>query len=322
MRRPAAADRRFYDTEFIRSYGRIESLRAARYNTCYSIVLIDIAPPDGAGDVYDDIADAVVSAVRSCDVTGEMDGEHGEGRRILVILPETDFFGTLLTIRKLSKSLDPFLSSRALSIIFSHATFPRDGKGFGELLSRAARLVAQKRASLWERLNLKDKLFWEIMGELSSTPFSGFANSSFDAGSGLPLSEFFVDQAGELIVNEASRSPQKRGILYMASRKISSSLPILKSLGLAGNVATRVFLVGEGGPDLQEIKNATPVPLADPRLKEFSFIFFLSEDSGYAVICRECWGDTFSCFHTSDQMLVEGLITKFQGEYALGEQLG
>ena len=311
---------RFYDADFIKEYGNIESLRAARYNTCYSIVLIDTgskAGDDGVDAFYSDIADAVTSSVRSCDVAGAIDG-----RQILVILPETDFFGTLLTIRKLSRALDPFLSTTAFSIIFSHATFPRDGKGFTELLDRARAKVAERRASLWESLDLKDKLFWEIMGELSSKPCAGFDNSVFDAGAGMPMSEFFIDQLNELIVSETARAPQKRGILYIASRNVSATHPVLRSLGLAGNVATKVFLVGPAGPDIEEIKNATPVPLDDPRLKEMFFTFYLSEDAGYAVICRECWGGALSCFHTSDAVLVEGLITKFQGEYALGEQLG
>ena len=311
---------RFYDTVFIREYGTLESLRAARYNTCYSILLVDI---EGAGTqaergaVYADIASAVTASVRSCDVAGS----NGESQ-ILVILPETDFFGTLLTIRKLARSLDPFLSTEALSIIFSHATFPRDGKGFGELLSRATALVNEKRSSMWERMRMKDKLFWEIIGNLASEPQREFNNSSFDAGAGMALSEFIVDQVNELIVDEVSRAPQQRGILYIASKKISSSLPIIKTLGLAGNIATKVFLVGEAGPDLQEIKNAAPLPISDPRLKELFFTFYLSEDAGYAVIYKEAWGDTLSCFHTADQALVEGLITKFQSEYALGEQFG
>lgn len=316
----AAASGRFYDNEFIREYGTLESLRAARYNTCYSILLVDIKGLDygnGGGGVYADIASAVTASVRSCDVAGA----NGE-TQIVVILPETDFFGTLLTIRKLSRALEPFLSTRALSIIFSHATFPRDGKGFAQLLARAGELVIEKRSSIWETMELKDKIFWEIIALLASTPRREFNNSTFDAGRDMALSEFIIDQVNELIVNEVSRAPQQRGILYIASKKISSALPIIKTLGLAGNIATKVFLVGEGGADLQEIKNATPVPINDPRMKELFFTFYLSEGAGYAVVYKEEWGDSLSCFHTSDQVLVEGLITKFQSEYALGEQLG
>lgn len=318
MPKGAATSGRFYDTAFIREYGTLESLRAARYNTCYSILLVDIGGErEGVKAAYASMAGAVASSVRSCDVAGSC----GEGQ-ILVILPETDFFGTLLTIRKLSRALEPLIPAAALSVIFSHATFPRDGKGFGELLSRASALVSEKRSSLWETMGMKDRIFWEIVALLADEPQRGFNNSSFDAGAGLPLSEFIVDQVNELIVSEVARAPQQRGILYIASKKISSALPIIKTLGQAGNIATKVFLVGEAGADLQEIKNATPVPINDQRLKELFFTLYLSEDAGYAVIYKEAWGDTLSCFHTSDQSLVEGLITKFQGEYALGEQLG
>jgi len=65
-----------------------------------------------------------------------------------------------------------------------------------------------------------------------------------------------------------------------------------------------------------------PLALDDPRLKETFFTFLMTEETSYALICKENWGSTFSCFHSSDPVLVEGLITKFQNEYSLKEQLG
>ena len=317
---------RFYDAFFISEYGRIEATRATRYNTCFSLILIGVdavgktrllESPEGL-EFLKKLVASVLGSVRSCDIAG-----LSEDRKIMVILPETDYFGALMASKKLSRALNGALGEDApFNVLLSHATFPRDGRTFQEMASVAARRVSERKDSLWERLGCREKLFWEIAGSLTGRNTAGFDGASFDAGSGQDLSEFFIDQINELIMKEIARTPQRRGIMYYGTRNISESLPVVKMLSTAGATATKVFLVGEGGGSVWEIRNAMPLLLDDPRLKETFFTFFLNEDTAYALICKENWGATFSCFHTADPVLVEGLITKFQNEYSLQEQLG
>lgn len=317
---------RFYDAFFISEYGRIEATRATRYNTCFSLILIGVdavgktrllESPEGL-EFLKKLVAAVLGSVRSCDIAG-----LSEDKKIMVILPETDYFGALMASKKLSRALNGALSEDApFNVLLSHATFPRDGRTFQDMASVAARRVSERKDSLWERLGCREKLFWEIAGSLTGRNTAGFDGASFDAGSGQDLSEFFIDQINELIMKEIARTPQRRGIMYYGSRNISESLPVVKMLSTAGATATKVFLVGEGEGSVWEIRNATALLLDDPRLKETFFTFFLNEDTAYALICKENWGATFSCFHTADPVLVEGLITKFQNEYSLQEQLG
>ena len=317
---------RFYDAFFISEYGRIEATRATRYNTCFSLILIGVdavgktrllESPEGL-EFLKKLVASVLGSVRSCDIAG-----LSEDRKIMVILPETDYFGALMASKKLSRALNGALSEDApFNVLLSHATFPRDGRTFQDMASVAARRISERKDSLWERLGCREKLFWEIAGSLTGRNTAGFDGASFDAGSGQDLSEFFIDQINELIMKEIARTPQRRGIMYYGTRNISESLPVVKMLSTAGATATKVFLVGEGGGSVWEIRNAMPLLLDDPRLKETFFTFFLNEDTAYALICKENWGATFSCFHTADPVLVEGLITKFQNEYSLQEQLG
>lgn len=328
--RPAIARKlapeRFFDAFFLNEYGRIEANRATRYNTSFSIVLIDTEGSGGASLIEDAggldylkrLAAAVVNTTRNCDVAGLLDD-----RRIMVILPETDHFGALTTIRKLARAASALKKTdRPGTLLFSHATFPKDGKDFGGVVDSALKRSTERKESLWERLDLRSKLFWEIIGELTSANYKGYDSSTFDAGSGMDLSEFFLDQINELIIREIARAPQRRGIMYYGSKNLSASLPVVKNLGSAGTIATKVFLVGEGEGSIWEVKNALPLLLDDPRLRETFFTFFMNEDTAYALVCKENWGATFSCFQTSDFGLVEGLISKFQNEYSLQEQLG
>ncbi|MBW7956554.1 MAG: hypothetical protein H3C68_01560 [Deltaproteobacteria bacterium] len=306
---------RFYDSFFLGEYGRLETARAKRYNAQFSLVALDLGEGAIEAGLIEGLATGVVAATRDCDVAGLYDGS-----RVIVILPETDYFGAAVTARKLAKALDGLEDCR--NAVITHATFPRDGRAFRELAGAAIRRAEEKKASIWEKEGLGKKLFWEILGELTSRNYKGYEYSSFDAGAGQDLSEFFLDQVNELIIREIAGEPARRGIMYYAAKSLSSSLPVVKNLGSAGQVATKVFLVGEGEGSIWDVRNALPLLLDDPRLRETFFTFFLNEETAYAIICKENWGATFSCFHTSDFGLVEGLITKFQQEYSLQEQLG
>jgi len=315
-----------YDSNFINEYGRIESLRASRYNTSYSIVLISVENGskgrngtdfDSSHEFVRALASRVVESVRNCDIVGRADE-----KRLLVILPEADYFGSLMTVRKLSKSIEQISDEAPFPIIITQATFPRDGKTFPQLMGKALTEVELQKESLWEKLGLKNKLFWEVMGELTNMAPVGYDNSCFEAGTDRHVTEFFMDQLDELIVKEISRAPQKRGILYFSAKRISQRLPLVKNLNAAGAFSTRVFLVGEPEDGIADIHSAAPITLDDPRLRETFFTFYLTEGGGYALICKENWGATYSCFHTADEHIVKGLITKFQSEYSLQEQLG
>lgn len=307
-----------YDSYFVTEYGRLEAMRATRFNNSFSIVLVDLGEntsPDSLGsETVGRLASAVLSSVRVCDVAG-----FAEDNQVVVILPETGYFGSLTAIRKLTRSIEAALAESGIAASLSQATFPKDGKGFGELLSTAVKRAGERRRSLWTKLGLSEMLFWEIIGKLTGESYGSFEASSFDAGAGFELSEFFIDQINELIIKEISRSPRKAGLAYFSAKKISPDLPVLKSLTGSGQISTKIYLAGEGEADVK-VRNATPILLEDPRLREVCFTFYLSEDSCYALLAKENWGGTFSCFHSSDGALVEGLISKFQAEYSLQEQ--
>jgi hypothetical protein len=312
-KKPPSARHRFYDAGFMREYGSIESSRAARFGSVFSVVVISAG--DGAGKLSKEVASEVLKSTRISDVAGMLpDG------RIALILPETNYFGSLSTIRKLSDSLVSPSADKPL--LFSEATFGKDARSFTGLVEAAMGKLKEQRLSLREVLDIDSKLFWEIIGDIFANNYDGISNATFDAGASHPLSGFFIDQVNEMIVREIAQNPRRKGILYFSARKISPDLPIIRALGEAGVTATRVFLVGKHEGNLVGFKNATPVYLEDPRLADTFFTFFLSEDSGYALILRENWGETYACFHTSDPYLVEGLIYKFQTEYSLQEQLG
>ncbi len=320
--------KKLYGASFIEEYGRIESARARRFGTTYSILIIEPTGLDliaqGAKESLDDVSrkakkfiSIIIGTLRDCDIVALT-----STNRLMVLLPQTDYFGAFVLVRKLKRGTGSFCKGEAgLSVLYTHSTFGIDGLVFGELLDCNESRALLQRESLWERLGLEDKLFWEIVGNLFAEPHSDNYNTTFDAGQGYDLSEFFMDRVNELIIHEIKRAPRRRGILYFSTGKINNSLPIIKAIADIGMTDTKIFLIGEQVDEEVNLGNSLPIYLDDPRLNETSFTIFLNEDFGYALFTRENWGAAFSCYHTSDLFLVEGLINKFQREYSLQEQL-
>ncbi len=302
-------------------YLRLESVRAERYSSPFSILLVgiqtdsSITTEEAVNSASEKIAESVIRSVRTCDIVGAA-GET----LLMAILPETDYLGSINAARKVTRRLCS-AGIRGATATVAHATCPLDGRDHTALISTALKRLELKKDSFWEKNSLREKLFWEIIGFLAGRPHRGGGVSSFDTGAGSALSEFFVEQINHAIVNEAANPPWKKGIAYFAARNICADAPLIKAIEAAGAVSTRIFLVGQSDKSLRTVKNAAVLSIDDPRLNEMSFVFYLSEDSAYALLCRENWGATFSCFHTSDPFVVEGLISKFQNEYALQEQI-
>jgi GGDEF domain-containing protein len=319
---------RFYDPYFMNEYGKIEAARSERYSNSYSIVVLHVDSfkketllSDKAQllDFLKNLVTAILDVLRDCDVAGMI-----EDRRIVIILPETDYFGSLHTIRKLSRALE-FLTTKGepyASIIFSQATFPKDANGHGELVNVALNRISKKKESSWEKLDFNDKFFWEIVGAVPGTKPDRPEYSTFDMDPCAESEYSLLDKINEVVIQEIARTPQKRGILFLGVKKITPDLRIKKVLDSIGTTATKIFIVGKGEKEERvEDKNFTSICLTDHRFKDTFFTFFLNEDVSYGIICKEAWGGGHSCFHTSDPYLVEGLVMKFQIDYFLQEQL-
>lgn len=316
----------FYDSSFVTDFGRLETARSEKYGLSYSIIVIHVesfsrgSTVPGKKELLDflkRLVSAILKATRNCDVAGML-----EDKRVIVVLPHTDYFGSLMVVRKLTRALESLSceGEPSASIVFSQATYPKDANGFGELVGTAAARVGERLNSPWEKLGLKNKLFWEIVASLTGVNYNVAEYSTFDTGPSLDLGNPFIHTINSALLREIARAPEKRGILYMGIKKLSEDAPFKKELASMGKTSTKIFLIGEGEPNL-ELRGITAIPSSDHRLEGVYFTFFMNEDTSYALICKESWGGAHTCFHTSDPYVVEGLINKLQRDYSLQEQL-
>ncbi|MDH4227335.1 MAG: hypothetical protein OEV59_06235 [Deltaproteobacteria bacterium] len=318
---------RIYDSFFVNEYGKIESVRAERYGMSFSVILLQVdsfasgaRKAEGAEleSFMKIVSDIVIKVIRNCDVAGKLDE-----RRVLMVLPNTDYFGSLITLKKLTKALEPYThkGDPHASVVVSQSTFPKDSVGYGELVNMATTRLHEIKTSFWEQKQLKTKLFWEVVALLTSGSLSGYDFQTFDAGGNSDFNMDYIGRINDAIIKEIIRNPDRRGVLYIGAKNISADLPILKTIKNMGRSSTKVFLVGEHVDKNADIRNAIAITINDPRVTEMLFTFFLTEHAAYALICKESWGETYNCFHTANPYIVEGLITKFQRDMYLQEQL-
>lgn len=319
-------DDRLYDAYFINEYGKLEVQRSERYGSPFSVVVIHvesfyngkkIPSRKGLQDFLTVLVKTINKVIRGCDISGIL-----EDKKIIIILPHTAYFDSLIAIRKLTHALEFCTKTEPFAtILFSQATYPKDANGYGELVTVATKRIKDRMNSLLERPEFKEKLFWEMAAALTGTEMTEADHATFYIGEEHDLPNSFIDTLNNTILQEVERNYRKRGILYMGVKRFSDDMPITKSIYSINKTATRIYVVGQGNDEKNEMGCATALLLSDSRLLNTYFTLFLNEDTAYAIFCNESWGDAHSCFHTSDPFIVEALIEKFQKDYSLQERL-
>lgn len=320
---------RFYNDYFITEYGRLEALRSSRYGRSFSIVLVYIVDfieltktleKEAILDVLRRIIKLVMEVVRNCDVVGMT-----QNKGVIIMLPETDYIGSLVTIRKLRKSMDPLSLDDDLniSISFSQATFPRDANGYGELLGVAEKRLDEYKKGLCGKLDTEPKLFWENISILLNEDYDSPGIERFDLGEDLELSGPFQERLVEMITQEVARNSQKRGILYVCPGNISHDMLVRNLVDAIGETNTKVFIISRNVDKKINVSNAIylSLPDNDNHFKDTFFILLLRDDISYAFVSKEGWEGRLSCVHTIEPYLIMGLIEKLQRDYSLQEQL-
>ncbi len=319
-------DERLYDSYFISEYGRLETLRSERYGNPFSIIVIHIESfyhgkknPSRKGllEFLKILVRTINKVIRGCDITGIL-----EDKRVILILPHTAYFDSLIAIRKLGRALE-FCTKKEpyATIIYSQATYPKDANGYGELVAVATRRIQERMDSLLERLDYRGKLFWEMAAALTGNELEEEDSSTFYIGADHDLPNSFIDTLNTTILQEVARNQRSRGILYIGVKTYREDLPLIDSLHSINKTNTKIYIVGQGADKKKKVGPATALLLSDKRLLNTYFTLFLNENTAYGIFCNESWGNAHSCFHTSDPYIIEALIEKFQQDYSLQERL-
>jgi diguanylate cyclase (GGDEF)-like protein len=321
-----------YNLAYFVDYAGKEFYKARRYGRAFSLVVVSVdnaeqmrkeAGREPYRRALRDLVGAISRVARDADILAKVsDGEY------YLLLPETDYFGALMFLRRAVAEARGEDSIRELEqrcpvlLSMGAAAFPKDGEDYDELLHLARARVQEQRGSLLRRLHLGDlapNAFWEL-ADLLLSDASRIPESSPSARLAADRELFAAVQREA--AREIARDPRARGLLYVGTRERLAGAPVLAPLppgevaARAGDASVRVYLLGPRGRDGAPLGHplVTEVYLdGDPRFTAHEFLLFLSEHSAYGLLS----GPGGRAFHTADAPLVDALVAKLQAQYDL-----
>lgn len=310
-----------YHINYFTDYVTKEINKAGRYQRTFSILYLRIENYNELsgqfngpelGDAVQVVLNAALGVIRDADILA-----MAENDEYYILLPETDYFGSLMSIRRINKALKRKASP--LETCMRSVTFPKDGASLKELMDDVRKRMGESKKSLYSRHKLNDMTFWSIFDTLVAN------GEGFEDGEGLARSVQFttqmLSQMQEIILSEIDMNSDTRGILYMGSRRMEDPLALLGRHQKIEGSATKVFLLGEKGDKGWEFPAVTPVFVTGEEIEKARFLIFLSVDYAYAMFLKEKDDGMFHGIHTSDPIFVENMIAKLQENYNLQVQL-
>ena len=315
---------RFYNRGFVEEYCRLELARSQRYGAVFSVVVMQLDSIKGGTELSKrgllallrKFVEMVLQRLRDCDVAGFI-----KDRKILLVLPNTDYLGSLVVTAKIRASLrEDFCGVAAPSVIFGQATFPQDARSYEGLLEAATQRLEQAEGSLVRRLGLEGRLFWEMVSTLTAGERVDKLSAWFEPSGENSISDSIASSIRSTIIDHIKSFSGLKGVLYIVGRDASADKGLRQELAAIDGTATRIFLIGRVAERFGS-GNITCLAVADPRLEQADITLFLSELGSYGLICKEGWQHRLNIFHSADEYLVEALIRALQQEYGLRESL-
>ncbi|MEK7713340.1 MAG: response regulator [Deltaproteobacteria bacterium] len=335
-----------YHISYFADYVTKEILKAGRYQRTFSILCLKIENYHKLRGDYKDailkdavqrVLNATIGVLRDADILAMSKNDE-----YYALLPETDYFGSLMTIRRIKNVLKDkaFVSdvnkSHAMEIVLLSASLPKDGDDLRTLLEVVRRRTEETRKSLYTRDRLGEMDFWNIFERLVGKE-DDYPLALIDGKVSMKVERDFEDDEGmgkfilftpqvlsqiqEVILGEIEANTDSRGILYLGAKNMEQFLTYLGNHSKVESSATKIFLIGEKGEKGWELPNLTPVFVRGEEIEKVQFLIFLSVDYAYALLTRERGDGMHYGVHTSDPVFVENIIAKLQENYHLQVQL-
>ncbi|MBW1870495.1 MAG: response regulator [Deltaproteobacteria bacterium] len=332
-----------YNMTYFIDYAGKEIYKARRYERSFSLISVVIDRYDFRREHFKSeiclqmsrkLAESISRVVRDSDILAKV-SDH----EYYLLLPETDAMGAQMFVRRSREAFwaDPFISKMStdypVSITLGAATFPLDGSDFDDLLGVCRDKMYKARASLYQRLHLTDKSFWEMVEiligrpedyegalEEASSDFRMSENTDGSSAHGV-FDEVVFEGIQQEISQQAVHGADSKAILYEVGGVIDREPRAVEKI-LAETENARVFVVGSRGKGtmVSDHPALTRVFLSDDNLDTHRLLLVLSERLAYAFLgVRKNDNEMFG-FHTHDQFLVENLIAKLQDHYNFQRQ--
>jgi len=333
------AETRAYSPVFLSDYFEKERYKAGRFRRPLSAVFLVL---DNLSRIREETRETVVAGAISdmIDAIGKVLRESDliarvEANRFCAILPETDYFGSLLALRRLRKAIRESTAIQYLGTEYRletflvSVTFPRDGKDLPGLWRVAEAKYHQQKQSPFHRLHLREKTLWNAFDTLVGKPdyydllrsgqtvpyFSRFQREKGRNGHFCLKRETFLRMM-ESVAQDVMSLDRKRGLVIAAGPRPEMFKQIFLSPGPEAGNGRSITIIGQDGNTRFDSKNLLYVHAEDQQLQDRQIVMFLKENGAYGLLATER-EDEVCGFNTADEWLVDSMIEKVQETYRL-----
>ncbi|MCL5277027.1 MAG: diguanylate cyclase [Deltaproteobacteria bacterium] len=322
-----------YSYRYFLEYTENEIKRSHRMHSMFSIAVISVEnyrelveafSKSYLDEVFLKITNLINEVIRDADTLSI--SEHSN--MLNLFLPDTDYFGSIITMRRIKNQLKHTLYitdgsiTKHVEMIIGSSTYPNDGSTAQTLLAKAYDMAQRSKTG-----RLKE------IASLESLGFTEFSDNILrifnrpDQNEGEVTSAIFTTTKEHLmdIVNLLSGDmlarPFMRGLMFLGMPSVTGEARILKEQYKLYSSNTKFYLLGKKSHgEFIDISYA-PIMIINEDIGSRYFIFNLNEEYAYGLVTDEIKDSRFSVFHTSDPMIVEELIAVLQEKYFLQRQI-
>lgn len=312
-----------YYWDILKDFVKKEINKAIRYDRKLAIIGINIENlkevrrsygEQAVKDGVIEITNTINSVIRDSDWFVETkDGEY------LIFLTETDYFGAIMTIRRIRQALigkGLIKGSREvgeLIVNMAAVALLVNGASLEELLRVLRARLILSRNSLYHKIDFHKKDFNHICSEiLKIEPDNQWKGVGIYYWFDCQIKHFY--EILSLFCKDVKINNKRRGVFY-AGTFDGKRIDFIKDRQDFSDLNTKIYFFFSEDKDGFEQPGIVNVSSKEKQ-ESVNFILYLNEHYSYMCIEREG-----KYFESSDTLLVEALINKLQIEYYLQWQL-
>lgn len=325
-----------YSFSYFSDYVEKELSKSKRFKRNCSIILLKIDNFDKLREEFQEytinkslkrLIEILFECVRQTDIVAKKSDDE-----YYVLLPETDYFGSLVTLRRFNTSIKDkiFLiegtKSVSLPVRISSGTFPRDGGTLDMLLYCIRKRLESQEFSIFKKLQLENKDFWETFN-IIVTPdklIEEYTKSQSDNIEGESRQTIFnekiIKDITETFYVEINLNSTMRGAFFLKLGHLREKFLPKFTTKISDSSAFRIYRfetedITETSPLIRFIR----IPVEDA--EKGHFLIAVTEDFSYGLFFKEIEKNKYSAFHTSDPYLIENIIAKLQEKYLIYREM-
>jgi two-component system cell cycle response regulator len=325
-----------FSPSYFRFFAETELSVARRYNRESAVVAISLdnlpflrtrLKETQVQGVIDRFTESVLEIIRETDIMSRIEDDL-----FAVIVPETDYYGSLMLKKrirsKLAHTTYPIDLKRDLApdVHIGCAACPQDGGHLADLLEIARARLKEERESLLCRLKIEGKGLWGLVDILNDPGVPARIEAHYPALAPqlrpISLTMEGYEELARSFLRDLESFCNSRGLLYLGLGTATPDSPVFRETNPREDFRVSIYALGAKGSGIWSFPHITPVFINDPRLAERIFLLGMTEDTAYALFCRHDGQGALTGFHTSDENLVLELVGALQEQYLLQRRIG